>query len=52
LSDKEIEERRANNLCFFCEEKYFSGHKCSAQVYGLKVIEEESNTTKRVKRRR
>jgi len=41
LSSKEIDERRAKNLCFFCEEKYFPGHKCSAQVHRLEVIEEE-----------
>ena len=43
MSSKEIEERRANNLCFFCDEKYFSGHKCSAQVYRLEILEEENS---------
>jgi len=41
LSSKKIEERRAKNLCFFCEEKYFPGHKFLAQVYRLKILEEE-----------
>ena len=43
LSNKEIDERRAKNLCFFCEEKYFPRHKCSTQVYKLEVIEEENS---------
>jgi len=43
LSSKEIDEKRAKNLCFFCEEKFFPGHKCLAQVCKLEVIEEESS---------
>jgi len=35
LSPKEIEEKRAKNICFFCDEKYFPSHKCTAQVYRL-----------------
>ena len=30
LSAREIEEKRAKNLCFFCDERYFPGHKCKA----------------------
>ena len=30
LSSREVDERRANNLCFYCDEKYFPGHKCSS----------------------
>ena len=41
LSSKELDEKRAKNLCFLCDEKYFPGHKCRAQVYRLEVIEEE-----------
>jgi len=31
---------------FLCEEKRFPGHKCSAQVYQLQVIEEEGSQEK------
>lgn len=31
---------------FLCEEKRFLGHKCSAQVYQLQVIEEEGSQEK------
>jgi len=41
LRPKDIDEKRAKNLCFLCDEKYFPGHKCRAQVYRLEVIEEE-----------
>jgi len=30
LSPKDIEEKRAKSLCFFCDEKYMPGHKCKA----------------------
>ena len=42
LSAKEIEEKRAKNLCFFCDEKFFPGHKCNAQVYQLEILKEDS----------
>jgi len=41
LTPREIDEKRANNLCFFCDEKYFPGHKCSSQVYRLEIVEGE-----------
>ena len=43
LSNKELEEKRANSLCFYSDERYFPGHKCASQVYELEVmdIEEE-----------
>ena len=25
---------------FFCEEKYYPGHKCASQVYNLGLVEE------------
>jgi len=40
LNSKEIEQKRAKNLCFLCDEAYFPGHKCKVQVYSLEVIEE------------
>jgi len=27
-------------MCFFCDEKYYPGHKCASQVYGLEILEE------------
>jgi len=40
LTSKEIDERRAKSMCFFCDEKYYPGHKCAGQVYSLELIEE------------
>jgi len=40
LSPKDIEEKRAKNLCFLFDEAYFLGHKCKAQEYSLEVVEE------------
>lgn len=28
LTSAEMNERRQKGLCFFCEEKFFPGHKC------------------------
>ena len=41
LTPKEIDDKRANNMCFFCDERYYLGHKCSSQVYRLEIIEGE-----------
>ena len=41
LTSKEINEKRANSMCFFYDEKYYPSHKCKGQVYRLEVIEEE-----------
>ena len=43
LSNKELEEKRANNLCFYCDGRYFPGHKCASQVYGLEVVDTEED---------
>nr|GEZ52366.1 putative mitochondrial protein [Tanacetum cinerariifolium] len=41
LSQKEYAEKRAQNLCFYCDQKYVPGHKCSCQLYSLIVLPEE-----------
>ncbi|GJZ45547.1 retrotransposon-related protein [Tanacetum coccineum] len=37
LSQKELEEKRAKGLCFYCDQKYDPGHKCPGQLYSLEV---------------
>ncbi|GJZ39353.1 putative mitochondrial protein [Tanacetum coccineum] len=37
LSQKEFAEKRAKDLCFYCDKKYVSGHKCSGQMYALEI---------------
>ncbi|GKD31650.1 gypsy/ty3 retroelement polyprotein [Tanacetum coccineum] len=32
LTQKEIADKRAKNLCFYCDEKFVPGHKCSGQL--------------------
>lgn len=47
MTQKELEEKRAKNLCFYCDQRYTPGHKYSGQVYSLEVSacvdDEESN---------
>ncbi|GJT81143.1 reverse transcriptase [Tanacetum coccineum] len=38
LTQKELEHKRANHLCFYCDQKYAPGHKCSGQLHSLDVI--------------
>ncbi|GKG12759.1 hypothetical protein Tco_0346996 [Tanacetum coccineum] len=38
LAQKEYEEKRSKNLCFYCDQKYVLGHKCSGQLYLLEVL--------------
>ncbi|GKA69210.1 putative mitochondrial protein [Tanacetum coccineum] len=40
LTQKELEDKRAKNQCFYCEQKYFHGHKCSGQLNSLEVVSE------------
>ncbi|GJY39911.1 retrotransposon-related protein [Tanacetum coccineum] len=37
LTQKELEEKRAKNQCFYCDQKYTPGHKCNGQVYLLEI---------------
>ncbi|GJW13961.1 retrovirus-related pol polyprotein from transposon TNT 1-94 [Tanacetum coccineum] len=37
LSQKELAEKRAKNLCFYCDQRYTPGHKCSGHMYALEV---------------
>ncbi|GJS99444.1 gypsy/ty3 retroelement polyprotein [Tanacetum coccineum] len=32
LTQKEYEEKRSKNLCFYCDQKYVSGHKCTVDT--------------------
>nr|GEV66529.1 reverse transcriptase [Tanacetum cinerariifolium] len=41
LTQKEYADKRAQNLCFYCDQKYVPGHKCSGQLYSLVVLPEE-----------
>lgn len=38
LSQKQIDEKRAKNQCFYCTEKYTPGHRCDGQMYSLEII--------------
>ncbi|GJX28487.1 retrovirus-related pol polyprotein from transposon 17.6 [Tanacetum coccineum] len=38
LTQKEYQEKRANNQCFYCDQRYTPGHKCSGQMYALEVL--------------
>ncbi|GJY42186.1 retrotransposon-related protein [Tanacetum coccineum] len=38
LTQKEYQDKRAQNLCFYCDQKYTPGHKCSGQLFSLVVL--------------
>ncbi|XP_071695748.1 uncharacterized protein [Rutidosis leptorrhynchoides] len=44
LTQKELEDKRAKGLCFYCDQKYIPGHKCTGQLYSLEIILDEEET--------
>nr|GEU34745.1 hypothetical protein [Tanacetum cinerariifolium] len=39
---QEIADKRAKNLCFYCDEKFVLGHKCSGQLFLLEICANKS----------
>ena len=37
LTQKELADKRAKNLCFYCDKKYMPGHKCEGQLFTLEI---------------
>ncbi|GJT41734.1 retrotransposon-related protein [Tanacetum coccineum] len=48
LTQKELEEKRAKGLCFYCDQKYAPGHKCPGQLYSLEVSVDEEDQEEEV----
>ncbi|KAG8382823.1 hypothetical protein BUALT_Bualt05G0118400 [Buddleja alternifolia] len=48
LSPQEMDEKRAKNICFWCDEKFTPGHQCSKrrQLYIMETNEEEADKGK------
>ncbi|GJV97359.1 hypothetical protein Tco_1548936 [Tanacetum coccineum] len=44
LSQKEMEEKRAKNLCLYYDQRYVPCHKCTGQVYLLEVFVDEDES--------
>ncbi|GKA89722.1 retrotransposon-related protein, partial [Tanacetum coccineum] len=40
LTQQELEDKRAKYLCFYYGQKYTPGHKCSGQLFSLKIVGE------------
>ncbi|GJU73050.1 reverse transcriptase, partial [Tanacetum coccineum] len=43
LTQKEYQEKRAHNLCFYCDQKYTPGHKCAGQLFSLVLVPDEED---------
>ncbi|XP_058784315.1 uncharacterized protein LOC131659094 [Vicia villosa] len=41
LSQTQLQERRAQGLCFNCDEKFFIGHKCSTSRFLILMADED-----------
>ncbi|GJW63977.1 putative polyprotein [Tanacetum coccineum] len=41
LTQKELEEKKAKNQCFYCDQRYVPVHKCSGQMYALEFMIDE-----------
>ena len=44
LTQQEYADKRAKNLCFYCDQKYTPGHKCEGQLFTLMVVPEVDET--------
>ncbi|GJW00940.1 putative mitochondrial protein [Tanacetum coccineum] len=40
LTQKELDEKGAKNQCFYSDQKYVTGHKCSGRLFSLEIVEE------------
>ncbi|GKC72678.1 gypsy/ty3 retroelement polyprotein, partial [Tanacetum coccineum] len=41
MTQKEYQEKRAHNLCFYYDQKYTPGYKCSGQLYSIVLLADE-----------
>ncbi|GKD51758.1 hypothetical protein Tco_1280734 [Tanacetum coccineum] len=41
MTQKEYQEKRAQNLCFYCDQKYTASHKYSGQLYSIVHLADE-----------
>nr|GEV09195.1 reverse transcriptase [Tanacetum cinerariifolium] len=48
LTQKELEEKRAKGLCFYCDQKYAPGNKCTGHLYSLEVSVDEEDQEEEV----
>ncbi|GKD38537.1 hypothetical protein Tco_1258744 [Tanacetum coccineum] len=40
LTKKELDEKRAKNQCFNCDQRYIPSHKCSGELFSLEILED------------
>ncbi|GJZ65654.1 hypothetical protein Tco_0622350 [Tanacetum coccineum] len=40
MTESEIQDRKAKGLCFRCEEKYTSGHRCTSRTLQVMLVDE------------
>ncbi|GJY50055.1 hypothetical protein Tco_0440011 [Tanacetum coccineum] len=41
LTQKEYQEKRDQNLCFYCDQKYTPGQKCSGQLFSIVLLADD-----------
>ena len=47
LTPKQIEEKKAKNLCFWCEDRFTLGHKCkNRQLYMITILDDKNDVVK------
>nr|GEX64767.1 hypothetical protein [Tanacetum cinerariifolium] len=40
LTQKELDDNRAKNQCFYYKQRYVPGHKCSGRLFSLEIVED------------
>nr|GEV10067.1 hypothetical protein [Tanacetum cinerariifolium] len=41
VTQKEYQEKRDQNLCFYCDQKYTPRHKCSGKIFSIVLLADE-----------
>ncbi|GKD84178.1 hypothetical protein Tco_1351017 [Tanacetum coccineum] len=40
LTQKALDDKRAKNQCFYYDQRYVPGHKCSGRLFSLEIVED------------
>lgn len=43
LTDKELQDKRSKGLCFWCDEKWSTAHRCKRRKLDVLLIEEDED---------
>ncbi|GJU00268.1 glycoside hydrolase, catalytic domain-containing protein [Tanacetum coccineum] len=48
LTQKELDDKRAKNQCFYYDQKYVPSHKCSGKLFSLDIVKENGGSEEEI----